>query len=238
MASIRSKVDMLTKNREQGTLHHQQCIDELTSQLDARNIRVKNTSIDDSKIVSPTRSETPTSFVTVIEVKDPTPMPTTNATVTQPTSISIANNSVDDMKPEPSYSPPQLPQKQDASGDDNHSIVSSASTTTTTTVTAASTAAPIKCDESAMQSSQMIEVKRKIPPRFVLSSIFRFVITLDNYRIVFVFVVVDILDRHQKQHVALDQWPIHHRSAKRHHRHPIHSQAAPAMCRCARSNRM
>lgn len=164
---------MLTKNREQGTLHHQQCIDELTTQLDARNIRVLKTtsSVDETtKIVSPTRSETPTSFVTVIEVKDPSSMPATNAPVTQPTSISIANNSVDDMKPEPSYSPPQLPHKPDASGDDNNaSATTSASATTTTTVTAASTAAPVKCDDSIVQSSQMIEVKRKIPPRFVFS---------------------------------------------------------------------
>lgn len=159
MASIRSKVEKLTRNREQGTLHHQQCIDELSIQFDARNIRAKN-SIDDSKVVSPTRSETPTSFVTVIEVKDPTPQPrqtsppppiagTASATTT--TSISIADNSsiVDDIKPEPSYSPPQLPQKYETTDEDNQ-------------------LAPVKCDDSPAQiANPVVEVKRKIPPRLV-----------------------------------------------------------------------
>lgn len=164
MASIRSKVEKLTRNREQGTLHHQQCIDELSIQFDARNIRAKG-SIDDSKVVSPTRSETPTSFVTVIEVKDPTPQPrqtspppapastpiTGTASATSTTSISIADNSctADDIKPEPSYSPPQLPQKYETTDEDNQS-------------------APVKCDNSSAQiANPVVEVKRKIPPRLV-----------------------------------------------------------------------
>lgn len=88
MAAIRNKVEKLNQSREQGTLHHHQCIDELTLHL--RKAQIKNA--EDTKAVSPTRSETPTSFVTVIEVKDPSPIQTNIATSpsTTTTSISIA----------------------------------------------------------------------------------------------------------------------------------------------------
>lgn len=88
MAAIRSKVEKMNHNREQGTLHHHQCIDELTLHL--RNAQIKKTTVDEAKLTSPTRSETPTSFVTVIEVKDPSPIPTAISTSQTSTSISIA----------------------------------------------------------------------------------------------------------------------------------------------------
>lgn len=166
MATIRNNVEKLNQDREQGTLHHHQCIDELTSHL--RHVQIQNAQADDSKVVSPTRSETPTSFVTVIEVKDPSPIqshPSSTSTSTS-TSISIAaatsetsNTSTDAVsdlretlswssctpKPEPSYSPPALPQQ-----DPNDEIQSS----------------PAKNDENNVQPTQNIEVKRKIPPRY------------------------------------------------------------------------
>lgn len=158
MASIRSKVEKLTRSREQGTLHHQQCIDELSSQFDARMVRVEGAPHDEpatAALVSPTRSETPTSFVTVIEVKDPTPASAPSA-VQPPTATSIAiagSASPDDMKPEPSYSAPQLPHKQEPTGDECPAA-------------AAAPPALVRCDDSsAAQSSHVIEVKRKIPPR-------------------------------------------------------------------------
>lgn len=165
MASIRSKVEKLTRSREQGTLHHQQCIDELSSQFDARMVRVKGAPSHDepatAALVSPTRSETPTSFVTVIEVKDQAPAaaqpPAAQPQPPTATSIAIAGSaSPDDMRPEPSYSAPQLPHKQEPAGDE------------CPTAAAAATAPPalVKCDDSpAAQSSHVIEVKRKIPPR-------------------------------------------------------------------------
>lgn len=152
MATIRNNVEKLNQDREQGTLHHHQCIDELTSHL--RNVQIQNAQSDDSKVVSPTRSETPTSFVTVIEVKDPSPIqshPSSTSTSTS-TSISIAaatSEIVEDIKPEPSYSPPALPQ-QDSNDEiqlDNKS-------------------SPAKNDENNVQPTQNIEVKRKIPPRY------------------------------------------------------------------------
>lgn len=89
MAAIRSKVEKMNQNREQGTLHHHQCIDELTLHL--RKTQIKQTTADETKLVSPTRSETPTSFVTVIEVKDPSPIQTAISTSQTTTSISIAD---------------------------------------------------------------------------------------------------------------------------------------------------
>lgn len=154
MATIRNNVEKLNQDREQGTLHHHQCIDELTSHL--RNIQIQNAQADDSKVVSPTRSETPTSFVTVIEVKDPSPIQShsssTSTSTSTSTSISIAaaaSEIVEDIKPEPSYSPPALPQ-QDSNDEiqlDNKS-------------------SPAKNDENNVQPTQNIEVKRKIPPRY------------------------------------------------------------------------
>lgn len=148
MAAIRSKVEKLTQNREQGTLHHHQCIDELTSHL--RNTQIKNAIIDDSKITSsPTRSETPTSFVTVIEVKDPSPIPSTISTSQTSTSISIAANDPTDLRPEPSIPAPILSLPQQESKDDTHSI---------TTEKSEGSASPV----------QNVEIRRKIPPRYFI----------------------------------------------------------------------
>lgn len=151
MAAIRSKVERLNQNREQGTLHHHQCIDELTSHL--RNTQLKNAHTDDSKAVSPTRSETPTSFVTVIEVKDPSPIPANIATSQTSTSISIAASDSSDFKPEPTSPAPILPQLQQQhkyqqeSKEENQSI------------------AIEKSEEIIAVPAQNVEVRRKIPPR-------------------------------------------------------------------------
>lgn len=148
MAAIRSKVEKLTQNREQGTLHHHQCIDELTSHL--RNTQIKSVITDDSKITSPTRSETPTSFVTVIEVKDPSPIPTSIATSQTSTSISIAADDSLDLKPEPTNPAPVLPlqQQQHEPNDEIQSIIMD------------------KSEESNASPVQNVEIRRKIPPRY------------------------------------------------------------------------
>lgn len=146
MAAIRSKVEKLNQSREQGTLHHHQCIDELTSHI--RNTQCKN--VDDSKITSPTRSETPTSFVTVIEVKDPSPsIPATIAASSQTsTSISIAANDCVDLKPEPmtpEAEPSSLQKQQQESKEESTFVENS--------------------EENNASPIQTIEIRRKIPPR-------------------------------------------------------------------------
>lgn len=121
MAAIRNKVEKLNQSREQGTLHHHQCIDELTLHL--RNAQIKNA--DETKTASsPTRSETPTSFVTVIEVKDtvevkdPSPInQTTIATSQTTTSISIAE------QPEPKEEIPVIAAAVEKSEERNTSPV-------------------------------------------------------------------------------------------------------------------
>lgn len=150
MAAIRSKVEKLAHSREQGALHHQ-CIDELTSHL--RNTQVNNVIIDDAKMLqSPTRSETPTSFVTVIEVKDPSPVSTPPASSSPPmisaTSISIAaSNDNETSKTETTSTPAPAPNNnQPETTEDNQ-------------------APTIKCDENAVSTVHNVEVKRKIPPR-------------------------------------------------------------------------
>lgn len=149
MAAIRSKVEKLNQCRDQGTLHHHQCIDELTSHLrNAAEIKGISLTTDDAKsVASPTRSETPTSFVTVIEVKDPSPIPTTIATSPISTSISIAaNDSSLEYKPEPSVPAPTLPQQE--SKDECQTVV---------TVE--------KGEERNSSPIQNVEIRRKIPPR-------------------------------------------------------------------------
>lgn len=135
MAAIRSKVDKLNQCREQGTLHHHQCIDELTSHL--RNSQIK---ADEAKIASPTRSETPTSFVTVIEVKDPSPIPI--ATSQTSTSISIAASDKADVKPEVSTTVTQSPDDAPQTAENCE-----------------------KNDENHSSPVQTVEIRRKIPPR-------------------------------------------------------------------------
>lgn len=147
MAAIRSKVEKLNQSREQGTLHHHQCIDELTSHL--KNAQFKH--VEDGKITSPTRSETPTSFVTVIEVKDPsTTIPTTIASSQNSTSISIAANdsNTTDLKVETTpVTTSTLSQQQSESKDEVQSTISE------------------KCDENNASPVQTVEIRRKIPPR-------------------------------------------------------------------------
>lgn len=148
MAAIRSKVEKLNQNREQGTLHHHQCIEELTSHLRNSQI-VKNVVTDDLKAVSPTRSETPTSFVTVIEVKDPSPIQPNIATSQTATSIAIAANDSSDFKPEPTTPAPVLPQmKQQPEPKE----VEPANVVE-------------KREECNVSPAQNVEVRRRIPPR-------------------------------------------------------------------------
>lgn len=149
MAAIRSKVEKLNQCRDQGTLHHHQCIDELTSHLrNAAEIKGISLTTDDAKsVASPTRSETPTSFVTVIEVKDPSPISANIATSPISTSISIAaNDSSLEYKPEPNVPAPILPQQE--SKEDSQTVV---------TVE--------KSEERNASPIQNVEIRRKIPPR-------------------------------------------------------------------------
>lgn len=144
MAAIRSKVEKLNQSREQGTLHHHQCIDELTSHL--RNTQTKNALAEDSKVTSPTRSETPTSFVTVIEVNDPSPISTNFATSQTSTSISIAASDSLDSKPEP-IAPTPILQHQDSKEEIQATVVE-------------------KSEECSASPVQNVEIRRKIPPRY------------------------------------------------------------------------
>lgn len=145
MAAIRKKVEKLNQNREQGTLHHHQCIDELTSRL--RNVSSDKTSnAEESKIVSPTRSETPTSFVTVIEVKDPSPTQTSVLTSQASTSIAIANEGLEIVRKDSTSSSPDLHHR-----DSKYGSRSSMDKT---------------FDESQPPTIQNSEIKRKIPPRY------------------------------------------------------------------------
>lgn len=147
MAAIRSKVEKLNQCRDQGTLHHHQCIDELTSHLrNAAEIKAISLTTDDTKsVASPTRSETPTSFVTVIEVKDPSPIPTTIATSPISTSISIAANDSLEFKPEPSVPAPTLPHQE--SKDECQTVIVE------------------KSEERNASPIQNVEIRRRIPPR-------------------------------------------------------------------------
>lgn len=159
MAAIRSKVEKLNQSREQGTLHHHQCIDELTSHL--RNAQHRNV-VDDTKIASPTRSETPTSFVTVIEVKDPSPIQTSIATSPTSTSISIAASDNADSKPEPTTPAPTLPQQQQQQRATQQQEEPKEDTQSTVTVE--------KNEENNASPVQNVEIRRKIPPRYAQQS--------------------------------------------------------------------
>lgn len=143
MAAIRKKVEKLNQSREQGTHHHHQCIDELTSHLRSA---AKTSNVDEPKMVSPTRSETPTSFVTVIEVKDPAPSQASVATSHPSTSISVANESNEVLKRESVTSSPELQQR-----DSKHGSRSSMD--------------KIFEENSISSANHNVEIKRKIPPR-------------------------------------------------------------------------
>lgn len=142
MAAIRKKVDKLNQSREQGTLHHHQCIDELTSHLRSGTLE-KNSKVEECKLVSPTRSETPTSFVTVIEVKDPSPVSSLTATSQAPTSIAIASDAPELLKRESTSSSPEL-QRHDSKHGSRSSIF----------------------EENNTPAPHPVEAKRKIPPRY------------------------------------------------------------------------
>lgn len=101
-----SMAELRNKNESQGALHHQ-CIDELTSNIriaqQQRSIEiVAKPECDERKSSqSPSRSVTPTSFVTVIEVKDSSPVcssPTPQSTIVPAdvTVISSPSHSTDD----------------------------------------------------------------------------------------------------------------------------------------------
>lgn len=144
----RKNTESLLRSEGQGALHHQ-CIDELSS-----HIRYAQQKVDEIKITanidekqsqqqSNSRSETPTSFVTVIEVKDSPitcsspSLPTSASLPTSPASISvIPNSSIDDTY----------------NGDD--SIMKNE-------------------ESCSMNTVQNIEVKRKIPPRLIFCDCLR-----------------------------------------------------------------
>lgn len=100
-----SMAELRNKNECQGALHHQ-CIDELTSHIriaqQQRSVDVAaKPEIDERKSQSPSRSVTPTSFVTVIEVKDSSPVcssPTPQTTIVSAdvAVISSPSHSIDD----------------------------------------------------------------------------------------------------------------------------------------------
>lgn len=79
LAAIKSRVEKMNCAQEQGALHHQ-CIDELSSHI--TNAQVEN-GVDKNNMV--TANTTPSSFVTVIEVKESTPITIKAAAVTEDT---------------------------------------------------------------------------------------------------------------------------------------------------------
>lgn len=91
-----SMAKLRNKNESQGALHHQ-CIDELTSHIrTAQQHRAVETAstpdVEEKKLQSSSRSETPTSFVTVIEVKDSSPI--CSSPTPAPSSITNASGEV------------------------------------------------------------------------------------------------------------------------------------------------
>lgn len=77
LAAIKSRVEKMTSAQEHGALHHQ-CIDELSSHLTSS--QVANGADNNKSNVVPA---SPTSFVTVIEVKESTPMQSLEPMVTE-----------------------------------------------------------------------------------------------------------------------------------------------------------
>lgn len=146
IAAIRKKVEKGEQNRDQGTQHHHQCIDELTSHL--RNMSCDNVlNADESKIVSPTRSETPTSFVTVIEVKDPSSIQMSMGSSNTSASIAIATETPEEKK-EILSSSPELQHR-----DLNYGSRSSMDKI---------------FEDNCILPVQSVEIKRKIPPRYAI----------------------------------------------------------------------
>lgn len=145
MAAIRNKVEKLNQSsEEQGALHHQ-CIDELTSHI--RIAAQQKTSDeaakqegDDKKSTS--RSETPTSFVTVIEVNDSSPM---RSTESPPTSSPVSSATI--------------------TVSSSINLVDEATANETETKNLEEKIS--KNDENLIATIQNLEVKRKIPPRYV-----------------------------------------------------------------------
>lgn len=135
MADLRNKIE------NQGALHHQ-CIDELTShiriaQQQQRTVEIAaKPEIEEKKSQSTSRSVTPTSFVTVIEVKDSSPI------CSSPTPPSIVSATANVSGEVAVISSP------------NHSIDDSSISENLS-----------RSDESVISTVQNLEVKRKIPPR-------------------------------------------------------------------------
>lgn len=137
----RKNADIMRRNEGQGALHHQ-CIDELalriretTQRQQNDDVKIKTNNEEARQPQTNSRSETPTSFVTVIEVKDSSvtcsspSLPTSASLPTSPAAVSImANTSIDET----------------SNGDESIGKIEEICTTNTV---------------------QNIEVKRKIPPR-------------------------------------------------------------------------
>lgn len=131
------------EHENQGALHHQ-CIDELTSHIRVAPQHVvevtTKSEAEKKRPDSPVRSTTPTSFVTVIEVKDSSPV---CSSPTPPVSVSTLTS-----------------QGQSGEvgiiGSPCHSIDDSSISETLS-----------RSDESVISTVQNVEVKRKIPPRYV-----------------------------------------------------------------------
>lgn len=141
LAAIKSRVEKMTSAQEHGALHHQ-CIDELSSHFTSGGGQVAN-GADNSKSnvvpASPTPSVTPSSFVTVIEVKESSPMMSMDAMASM----------VTEEQPVAEESPAKV-----ATGDLNRSSRS----------------------DDSFTSNVHLDVKRKVPPRSVISSRFYFVV--------------------------------------------------------------
>lgn len=140
-----SMAELKNKNESQGALHHQ-CIDELTSHIRIAQQQQRGAAVEivampevdakKSQSLS-SRSVTPTSFVTVIEVKDSSPV--CSSPTPQSTMVTTAAN---------------VPSDVAVITSPNHSTDDSSISETLS-----------RSDESVISTVQNLEVKRKIPPR-------------------------------------------------------------------------
>lgn len=133
LAAIKSRVEKMNCTPEQGALHHQ-CIDELSSHI--TSAQVEN-GVDKNSVV--TTTSTPSSFVTVIEVKESTPITVKPAASAAGATLTAAGeDSVTFAEESPAKSMPSTPEVGNRSN---------------------------KSEDSFTASTVHLDVRRKVPPR-------------------------------------------------------------------------
>lgn len=111
LAAIKNRIEKMNCAQEHGALHHQ-CIDELSSHFTSGTQIENGADNNKSNIVSstsPAPSVTPSSFVTVIEVKESTPisiepLADDNAPEDSPSKPAVSNDTNRSTKSDDSFS--------------------------------------------------------------------------------------------------------------------------------------